>query len=105
MQRIVAVFVAVVIVGIVLALVLPARVKHFREDEQHKAARLQVNRIADTLDKKTTTSGVYERVQPGEINEVDPWGQPIDISYSQGGVAELVHVRSAGPDRQLMTDD
>ncbi len=64
-----------------------------------------VKRIADDLDKRTTSSGVYIRAKDGEIKETDPWGTPIDVSYSQGGIAEIVHVRSAGPDHQLHTAD
>ena len=68
-------------------------------------AEFQVKRIADTLDKKTTGAGVYIRSQDGDIKETDPWNTPINVSYSQGGVAEIVHVRSAGPDRRLDTAD
>ncbi len=68
-------------------------------------AQRQVARIVEDLDERTTESGVYIRVQEGEIKEQDPWGTPINVSYSQGGVAEVVRVRSAGPDRAFQTDD
>jgi len=68
-------------------------------------ANAQVRRIADDLDKRTTETGVYLRVKKDEIKETDPWGTAIQVSYSQGGVAEVVTVRSAGPDREFHTDD
>lgn len=68
-------------------------------------AQAQVRRIAADLDKKTTASGVYVRANEDEIKEIDPWDTPIQIDYSQGGVAEAVKVRSAGPDRRFHTDD
>ncbi len=68
-------------------------------------ARAQVQRIADELDSKTTETGIYIRVKEDEVKESDPWGTPVQVSYSQGGVSEMVHVRSAGPDRLLQTED
>ena len=68
-------------------------------------AQAQVRRIAEDLDKRTTETGVYIRVKEDDIKEKDPWGTQIKVSYSQGGVAEVVSVRSAGPDRELQTDD
>ena len=68
-------------------------------------AQTQVRRIAADVDRRTTETGVYVRVKAGDINETDPWGTRIEVSYSQGGVAETVSVRSAGPDRQFFSDD
>lgn len=68
-------------------------------------AEAQVRRIAADLDKMTTEKGVYVRVKEDEIKENDPWGTQVQVSYSQGGVAEVVSVRSAGPDRQFHSDD
>ncbi len=68
-------------------------------------AQAQVARIAEDLDRQTTEAGVYVRVKDGKVNETDPWGTPIEVVYSQGGVAETVVVRSAGPDRQFHTTD
>jgi hypothetical protein len=68
-------------------------------------AEAQVRRIAADLDKRTTESGVYVRVKEGEIKENDPWGKRVEVSYSQGGVAEVVRVRSAGPDHEFDTKD
>ncbi len=36
------------------------------------SAQAQVQRIADDLDRKTTETGVYIRVDDGEIKETDP---------------------------------
>lgn len=68
-------------------------------------AQALVRRIVADLDKRTTETGVYVRVKEDEINEFDPWGTKVQISYSQGGVAEVVRVRSAGPDREFQTND
>lgn len=68
-------------------------------------AEAQVRRIAADLDKRTTEAGVYLRVEEDEIKETDPWGTQVQVGYSQGGVAEVVSVRSAGPDREFHTDD
>lgn len=68
-------------------------------------AQAQVRGIAADLDKKTTDTGVYVRAKEDEIKEPDPWGTRIKVSYSQGGVAEVVTVSSAGPDREFNTAD
>ena len=68
-------------------------------------AQAQVGRIAEELDKKTTLTGSYIRVEENAIKETDPWGTPLEVSYSQGGVAETLTVRSAGPDKMFHTDD
>jgi hypothetical protein len=68
-------------------------------------AQAQVRQIVDELDKRTTETGVYIRVKDGEIDEKDPWGTTVRIAYSQGGIAEVISVRSAGPDRKFHTDD
>lgn len=68
-------------------------------------ANAQVKRIAEDLDKRTTATGVFVRVKEDEIKEVDPWGVVIKVSYSQGGIAEVISVRSAGPDKELFSRD
>ncbi len=68
-------------------------------------AESQVARIAEDLDRRTTESGVYIRAEKDEIKERDPWGTPVKVTYSQGGVAETLSVRSAGPDRMFQTQD
>jgi len=68
-------------------------------------AEAQVSRIAAELDERTTETGVYVRAKNGEIKESDPWGKLIEVTYSRGGVAEIVRVRSAGPDQEFNTKD
>lgn len=75
------------------------------DDPKFKAALSQVERIASELDQKTNESGVYIRAEAGELKEKDPWGTPLQLSYSQGGVAETVTVTSAGRDKKFHTDD
>jgi hypothetical protein len=75
------------------------------DDRSREKAEAQIQRLADGLDAKTTETGVYIRVKDGEVKERDPWGTPIKVSYSQGGVAEIIEVRSAGPDREFRTSD
>lgn len=74
-------------------------------DHSRERAESQVQRIADDLDVRTTATGVYLRVKDADIKETDPWGTRIKVSYSQGGFAEMVEVRSAGPDRGFHTGD
>lgn len=85
-----------------IAITLLAGCREFARIEQAEA---QVRRIVADLDQRTTKTGVYVRVKDGEIKENDPWGVPVQVSYAQGGMAEIVHVRSAGPDRQFQTRD
>lgn len=73
--------------------------------EAKRNAEAQVRRIAADLDARTTPTGSYVRAGEGEIKDVDPWGTPLKVTYTQGGVAENVEVRSAGPDRQLYSED
>lgn len=68
-------------------------------------ARSQVRQIVQQLDKKTDEKGIYIRAPEGDTDHLDPWGKPIQVSYSQGGVMETLTVTSAGPDRLLHTDD
>lgn len=75
------------------------------KDKAVEDAQAQVRRMAADLDKRTTETGAYIRAKDGEIQETDPWGTPIEVDYSQGGVAETLTVRSAGPDRKFHTDD
>jgi len=79
----------------------PPRVKA----DKIEKAQSQVRRIAEDLDKRTTETGAYVRVKGADIKEIDPWGTQIKVTYSQGGVAEMVTVRSAGPDREFQTND
>lgn len=75
------------------------------ESKAIETAALQVARIADAIDRRTNEAGVYVRVKQEEMRERDPWGQVIRVDYSAGGVAEMVNIRSAGPDRVFNTED
>ncbi len=67
--------------------------------------RSQVGRLADHFDRQTTATGVYIRPANNQAGERDPWGTEIIVEYSQGGMAEVVTVTSAGPDRELHSKD
>lgn len=73
-------------------------------DSRRQQTRDQVNRVADDLDAKTKKTGVYERVEPPELPDRDAWGTPLRVTYSQG-VAEMVKIASAGPDREYGNRD
>jgi hypothetical protein len=74
-------------------------------DHAAERARAQIERIADDLDTRTSATGVYVRIKADELKETDPWNARIKVTYSQGGIAEMIDVRSAGPDRQFHTSD
>lgn len=95
---------------LLLALALVIGGNHVVTEKSHRQvqrgnAEAQVQRIAEDLDQRTTETGVYLRVDEDDIQEIDPWGTPVRVSYSQGGVAEVVTVRSAGPDGKFHSDD
>jgi len=69
-------------------------------------AQAQVTRWAEQLHGQTTDAGVYVRHPGGnQLPENDPWGTPLNVTYAQGGFAETLTVRSAGPDRVFHTQD
>ncbi|PHS16970.1 MAG: hypothetical protein COA78_03245 [Blastopirellula sp.] len=72
---------------------------------EREKARAQVEKLVETLDSSTNDAGVYIRVEEDDIKVTDPWGKRLHVNYSQGGVAESVSVRSAGPDLIFHTDD
>ncbi|HVK18319.1 MAG TPA: type II secretion system protein GspG [Fimbriiglobus sp.] len=74
-------------------------------EESVQAARSLCEQWADRLDKQTTETGVYVRWEGETLPDGDPWGRPLRVSYSQGGVAEAFEVRSLGPDGQSHTPD
>ncbi|QEL13689.1 type II secretion system protein GspG [Limnoglobus roseus] len=97
------------VVGSVLAVIgcfafRPALPKDV-EDPQRKEARRLVAVWADKLDRQTTDTGVYDRWPTDTLPDDDPWGRPLRVAYSQGGVAEDVTVLSLGPDGKEHTDD
>src|SRR5947209_8370365 len=68
-------------------------------------ARAQVSRWAEQLDGQTTDAGAYIRHPANQLPENDPWGTPLNVTYAQGGFAETLSVRSAGPDGVFFTQD
>lgn len=68
-------------------------------------ARAQVSRWAEQLHGQTTDTGIYIRHPGNPLPENDPWGTPLVVNYAQGGFAETLTVRSAGPDRAFHTQD
>lgn len=97
---------AVVISIIALAMYWQAKETARREAEQRVAdARALCNQWADRLDKQTTDAGIYFRWDGDTLPDNDPWGNPLRVSYSQGGVSEMVEVHSLGSDGRTHTDD
>lgn len=99
---------AVVLGAVVLAIALAAVAwKGPRAVFQQRdvKAEAQVARVVEDLDRRTTSTGVYDRTAADAIHEVDPWRTPLKVVYSQDGVSENVVVSSAGPDRTFHTDD
>lgn len=83
-----------------------------REREQRRVEEVRKQEVrslceqwADRLDGQTTEAGVYVRWEGETLPDSDPWGRPLRVSYSQGGVAEALEVRSLGPDGQSHTPD
>lgn len=75
------------------------------EEQRQATARSLCNLWADKLDGRTTAAGVYVRWEDEALPDADPWGRPLRVAYSQGGVAETVEVRSLGPDGVSHTAD
>jgi hypothetical protein len=75
------------------------------EDARRQQAVAMCNRWADELDRKTTPAGVYIRWDGDPKPEKDPWGHNLRVAYSQGGIAEVLEVRSVGPDGESHTAD
>ena len=91
------------LLGLLVLLVVVAGC--FVNDTSIEQARSQVKRLADHFDRQTTATGVYIRPANNQAGEQDPWGTDIIVEYSQGGMAEIVTVTSAGPDRELHSKD
>jgi hypothetical protein len=87
---------------VVTAMAVQARI---RENDRIAAATAQVRHWAEKLDSETTATGVYCRHDGNRLPEIDPWGTPLRVGYSQGGLAEVVMVSSAGADRIFDTAD
>lgn len=74
-------------------------------DPQEEAARAQVNKWADRLDAQTDEFGSYISHPQPDLDETDPWGNPLKVAYSRDGASENLVIRSAGQDRTFHTSD
>jgi hypothetical protein len=102
MKRTILIALGLVLVCIaILALWLIPTENHRRAAD----ARTQVCRWAEQLHAQTNDAGIYIRHPANRLPENDPWGSPLVVTYAQGGFAETLTVRSAGPDRTFHTQD
>ena len=88
-----------------LGFLLREREQRRIEEVRKQEVRSLCEQWADRLDRQTTETGVYVRWEGETLPDGDPWGRPLRVSYSQGGVAEAFEVRSLGPDGQSHTPD
>jgi hypothetical protein len=96
----------IIVVGVVLVLLSTFVIVRINMANKRTAkAHAQVTRWAEQLHGQTTGAGVYVRHPGNQLAEHDPWGTPLSVAYAQGGFAETVTVRSAGPDRTFYTED
>src|SRR5437879_1478719 len=96
----------IIILGVALVCISTRAIVLSRAAEERAAeARAQVTRWAEQLHAQTTDTGVYLRHPGNQLPEDDPWGTPLSVAYTQGGFAETLSVRSAGPDRAWHTQD
>lgn len=98
-------FPLVVIALMVAFLDLKQIARRMIRDPKLDQASAQVARVVTDLDQRTSETGVYQKAELQEAQETDPWGNPLEVGYSQGGIAETVTVRSAGPDGAYYTQD
>lgn len=92
---------AVVIVAAVVAMITLSKIRERKND----LAQSQVERWADQVDGQTNEAGLYVRHAGKTLPENDPWGAALVVDYSQGGVSEVVTVRSLGADGSSHTAD
>src|SRR5439155_11656419 len=89
----------IVLGSVVVSLSIFGVVRHNMAIQRTAEAHAQVIRWAEQLHGQTTDAGVYVRHPGNQLAENDPWGTPLSVAYAQGGFAEMVTVRSAGPDQ------
>ncbi|HLJ97175.1 MAG TPA: hypothetical protein VKU02_28685 [Gemmataceae bacterium] len=91
--------------GVLASITILAVVFLSRSHQRAALAQAQVDRWAEQLHGQTTPAGVYIRYPANQLPEADPWGTPLNVAYAQGGFAETLTVRSAGPDGLFYTPD
>jgi hypothetical protein len=95
-----------IVLGAVLTCITTrAMVLHYAAKQRVADAHAQVTRWAEQLHAQTTEAGVYLRHPANQLPENDAWGTPLNVAYNQGGFAETLTVRSAGPDGVFYTQD
>ena len=57
------------------------------EEQRIATAKSLCNLWADKLDGRTTAAGVYVQWEGETLPDNDPWGRPLQVAYSQGGIA------------------
>lgn len=75
------------------------------EAARRAEAEAQVAAFADRLRQQVTPTASFERIDPADVKELDPWGQRLQLTYYQGGVTETFEVRSIGGDGRRQTED
>lgn len=73
------------------------------EADQIVTANQLVNSEADELSKLKRDNGSF--IQVDKDRKVDPWKNPIKVTYSHNEDVEELQVRSAGPDGKFETSD
>ncbi len=95
-----------VVLSVVLVCIATSAIMlHYAANQRVGDAYAQVSRWAEQLHGQTTDAGVYIRHPANQLPESDPWGTPLNVTYAQGGFAETLTVRSAGPDGVFFTQD
>lgn len=73
-----------------------------REQQQLKDADALVSKWADKVAADATDGG-FKKAEG--LTEIDPWGQPIKVTYQQEWFKEIATIRCAGPDGRYDTTD
>lgn len=79
------------------------RAERERREADLKVADALVQKWADTAQQKASESGGFEQVEG--LTDLDPWGNPVTVEYTQHWFNEVCTVRSNGPDGQPRTAD
>lgn len=89
-----------------LAAILIFASRSWREENaRYEEAKRLVTEWTAKLDSAKNPSGVYIRHKGDTLPMVDPWGTPLKVMYTSGGIRENVMVRSAGRDKEFFSKD